>query len=76
MRPTEHRRQRHPSQTPTLCACWRRRQMALALAHPQQGSFRIAADRGLHQIMQDFQKPRLCLSRRPAAATRSPKRVC
>ena len=35
--------------------------MALALAHPQQSSFRIAADRGLHQLIQGCQKSRLCL---------------
>jgi hypothetical protein len=32
----------------------RRGQTALALAHPQQGRFRIAADRGLHQFVQGF----------------------
>src|ERR1700722_10620514 len=41
--------------------------MALALAHPQQGSFRIAADCGLHQVIQGFQKPGLCLGRWLAA---------
>src|ERR1700729_387967 len=41
--------------------------MALALARPQQGSFRIAADCGLHQVIQAFQKPRLCLGRWLAA---------
>ena len=41
---------------------------ALALAHPQQGSFRIPADRGLHEVIQGFQKTRLCLARRLAAA--------
>src|SRR3984885_11406642 len=49
----------------------RRGQMALALAHPHQGSFRIAADRGLHQVIQAFQKPRLCLGRWLAAASLS-----
>ena len=32
------------------------------------GSFRIAADRGLHQVIQAFQKPRLGFGRRLAAA--------
>src|ERR1700722_14106893 len=41
--------------------------MALALAHPQQGSFRIAADCGLHQVIQGLQKPGLCLGRWLAA---------
>src|ERR1700733_669950 len=41
--------------------------MALARAHPQQGSFRIAADCGLHQVIQGFQKPGLCLGRWLAA---------
>ena len=50
----------------------RRGQMALAFAHPQQGSLRIAADRGLHQVIQGFQKPRLCLRRRLAAAALPP----
>jgi hypothetical protein len=53
---------------PATSESGRRRQMALALAHPQQGRFRIAADRGLHQVIQGFRKPRLCLGRRLAAA--------
>jgi hypothetical protein len=50
----------------------RRGQMALALAHPQQSRLRIAANRGLHQIIQGVQKTRLYLGRRLAAATPSP----
>ena len=46
-----------------------RGQMALALAHPQQGRFRIAADERLHQLLQGIQKPRLGLGRRLATAT-------
>ena len=49
----------------------RRGQMALALAHPQQGRFWIAADRRLHQVIQGFQKPRLCLGRWLTAAALS-----
>lgn len=45
------------------------RQMALALADPQQGSLGIATDRGLHQIVQCRQKSRLRLNRRLAATT-------
>jgi hypothetical protein len=45
--------------------------MALAFAHPQQGSFRIAADRGLHQVIHGFQKPRLGLNRWFAATSLS-----
>jgi hypothetical protein len=46
----------------------RRRQMALAFADPQQGSFGIAADRRLHQVIQGVQNPWLRLDRRLAAA--------
>ena len=49
----------------------RRGQMTLTLAHPQQGRLWIAADRGLHQVMQGFQKPRLGLGRWLAAAALS-----
>ena len=45
-------------------------QMALALADPQQGRLRIAADRRLHQPVQSIQKSRLGLGRRLAAAAR------
>jgi hypothetical protein len=58
----------------------RRGQMALALAHPHQGTFRIAADCGLHQVIQGFQKPRLCLGRwlaaTPSRRTRGLKHHC
>ena len=47
-----------------------RRQMALALADPQQGSLGITADGRLHQLVQGFQKSRLGLNRRLAATTR------
>jgi hypothetical protein len=50
----------------------RRRQMALAFAHPQQGRFRIAADGRLHQLVQGGQNPRLGLGRRLATAASSP----
>jgi hypothetical protein len=39
---------------------------------PTASCLRIAADRGLHQVIQGFQKPRLCLDRQLAAATLSP----
>ena len=50
----------------------RRRQMALAFAHPHQGRFRIAADGRLHQLVQGSQNPRLGLDRRLATAALSP----
>jgi hypothetical protein len=46
------------------------RQMALALADPQQGSLGIAADRRLHQLAQGGQKPRLRFDCRLAATSR------
>jgi hypothetical protein len=48
-----------------------RGQVALALADPQQGSLGITPDRRLHQLVQGFQKSRLCLDRRLATASRS-----
>src|SRR5208337_1929374 len=47
------------------------RQMALTLAHPQQGGRGIAANRRLHQLVQGGQNPRLRLDRWLAAATRT-----
>jgi hypothetical protein len=44
----------------------------LALAHPHQGRFRIAADGRLHQLVQGSQNPRLSLDRRLATAAVSP----
>ena len=48
----------------------RRRQMALALADPQQRGLGIAADRRLRQLTQGCQEPRLGLNRRLAATSR------
>ena len=43
-------------------------EMTLALADPQQRRFGIAADSGLHEVVQGFQKSRLRLDRRLASA--------
>jgi hypothetical protein len=48
-----------------------RGQVALAPADPPQRRLRVAADRGLHQLVQRLEKPGLGLGRRPAAASRS-----
>jgi hypothetical protein len=56
----------------------RRRQMALALADPQQGSLGITPDRRLHQVPQRCQKSWLRLDRRlaPASRTTNPTTEC